>query len=445
VPTRDNAEDLQRLLATLVASVLFGAFTTTAGADMGLAPVSHIGWEANATTGGDICPIAPHDKCQIGRHTDAAGGFNYPDSVATDPRTGHVYVAEINNNRVQEMTSTGVFVSMFGWDVNATSNKRAGASQAEKNLCDAISADTCQAGTAGSRVGQLDSPESVAVDPSAGDTYVSEIATGDLRVDKYTHSGGLVWRIGKGVNRTTAGNLCTAREVERQATTCGPGLDGGEDLTQAGAFKFANQSGDLLAVDARRHLLYVGDEHRVQVFRTNGHWMRDIWLTSLSAAPQSSVVALALDRDGALYVVYRVGSVETLLPSEHANIIHKFNGQDEQVGEYSVQPISPGVVVSINGIAINAAGHIAMMGIEVGAEASGRFGRIYDARRGHLIGSFPASADNEGVALSDSNRLYVATAVGNEVVIYSQTCRLTRGLADAPPGEALAIGERVCG
>lgn len=441
--------DLRRQLVVLVTSVLLMACPPTASAgtavaDLRLTPVSRIGWEADKTTGGDVCVVASHDECQFSKRTRAAGGFDYPDSVASDSRTGHLYVAEINNNRVQELTSSGAFVSTFGWGVNGTKDERSGAGQAEKNLCVAKSTDRCDAGMAGRGAGKLDSPESIAVDPASGDVYVSEIGTGDLRVDKYTASGRFVWRIGQGVNRITGGNLCSARDIEAHHVRCGAGAADADGGIQRGAFKFANQSGNLLAVDGQRHLLFIGDEHRVQVFRTDGHWERDISLVSLSAARESSVVGLALDGAGELYVVYRVGSVETLLPSEHANIIHKFNRRGEQVAEYPVVPTSSTAVDSINGISVNREGHLAVMGVEVGADSLGRFGCLYDARSGEQIGSFPPSADNDGIALGEYDKLYVATAVDNEVVVYGRALTADR-LRSPALCEALAIGDRSCG
>jgi len=46
-----------------------------------------------------------------------AGELRQPQGLASDPVTGHVYVAEQTNNRVSEFTPWGDFVKAFGWDV----------------------------------------------------------------------------------------------------------------------------------------------------------------------------------------------------------------------------------------------------------------------------------------------------------------------------------------
>jgi hypothetical protein len=315
-----------------------------------LVPASHIGWRADRTTGGSICTVASGDECQRSAPTSAAGGFNYPDSVAVDPRTGHVYVAEITNDRVQQLTATGAFVSMFGLDVNRAT------------------------------AGQMDSPESIAVNPLTGAAYVLLLGPGGFHLERFTREGKFVWRVD--------------------------------------ALKFANQSGDLLAVGGPEKLVYVGDEHRVQVFGVDGSWKREIPLASLSAAPQSSVVALALAPSGELYLVYRAGAAESYLPSERANVVRKFNPRGEQVAEYTVAARSAGALDSIDGMALDRSGELAVIGVEAGAGASARFGLLLNARTGTPIGEFTPPIDNDGIAFGDG-ALYVTTAVDQEVVVYA--------------------------
>ena len=64
----------------------------------------------------------------------------------------------------------------------------------------------------------------------------------------------------------------------------------------------------MLAVGGPEDLLYVGDEHRVQEFKaSNGEYKSEIPLTSISAEPESKVVALAVDATGDVYLAYGVG------------------------------------------------------------------------------------------------------------------------------------------
>src|SRR5262249_10983143 len=51
-----------------------------------------------------------------------AGSFNQPVGLGVDPVNGNVYVADFNNNRVEEFDPTGVFVAAFGYGVTDGSN-----------------------------------------------------------------------------------------------------------------------------------------------------------------------------------------------------------------------------------------------------------------------------------------------------------------------------------
>jgi hypothetical protein len=437
------------LFLLTVAVVFSGMASVTRGSSSSppqLSVFSRIGWNADKVTGANVCTVASRDPCATHEQTNEAGGFGYPVSVAVNRRTGDVYVAEIENNRVQEFTQTGVFVAVFGWRVNKTKDSRRSATQAEKNVCTAVSGNACTVGTPGTVAGQMDAPESLAVDPRTGDVYVLQIETGDLRIDKYTPGGRFLWRIGKGVNLSSKDDLCGAREADR----CGPGVPQTGESPEPGAFKYTAQSGDLLAVD-RSGNLYVGDEHRIQAFAGDGRWLREISLTSISAQPSSSVVALALDEHGDIYLAYRTGPIENLLPSEHANIIHKFNSRGEQMGEFALIPTQPGAIDSINAMAIDGAGDLAVMGIEVGGVSHGHFGFLYHTGpslasgiQAATVTEFQPPADNDGIAFGAGEKLYITTAVDESLAVYAPA-QFSQELIDQPSCQALAGGRGVVG
>ena len=106
----------------------------------------------------------------------------------TSPTYGNVYVADRGNHRMQELTASGVFVSMFGGQVNQTKteavNAKGGtptqAETEEENICTAASKDTCQVGTQGQTPGQFEeSFLHIAIDPSSGDLYAVEENIGE--------------------------------------------------------------------------------------------------------------------------------------------------------------------------------------------------------------------------------------------------------------------------
>ena len=129
-----------------------------------------------------------------------ASALSSPSGVAVNDATEDVYVVDKGNNRVEQFSSLGTFSLMFGKEVNKT-KVEAAAPESEQNVCTAASGDTCQAGIEGSGVGQLDSPEAIAVDSdlsssSVGDVYVTN--TADLVIDKFSASGAYLGQIATG-------------------------------------------------------------------------------------------------------------------------------------------------------------------------------------------------------------------------------------------------------
>lgn len=108
--------------------------------------------------------------------------------VVVSQVTGDVYVADTANARVDQFSSSGLFVRAWGWGVAD--------GLAAFETCTIV----CQAGIAGSGAGQFRAPTFIAVDdsggPSGGDVYVGDIGTG--MVQKFTAAGVLVsvWGVG---------------------------------------------------------------------------------------------------------------------------------------------------------------------------------------------------------------------------------------------------------
>jgi hypothetical protein len=247
---------------------------------------------------------------------------------------------------------------------------------------------------------------------------VLESGGGDFRVDRYTAGGRLVWAIGKRVNASTGGDVCTAREVGLSSVKCTAGAQIANATTAPYAFKFAQSEGNLLAVGGPEDLLYVGDEHRVQEFAASGRWRGQILLTSLSAEPGSVVAALTIDQRGNLYVVYHALHREASGSGEGTDVIHKFAARGEQVAAIPVYPRQANATVNLNGLAIDSSGRLAVIGGEVGDASFTRFGALYDAGTGARISDFAVPSDNDGIALSAGDDLYIAATDDQEVVAY---------------------------
>jgi hypothetical protein len=95
------------------------------------------------------------------------GGGVGGSGIAVNSSTHDLYVADTRNNRVDEFSSAGVFVRAWGWGVADRSTEAL-------QVC----TSGCHAGLSGAGAGQLDEPQSIAVDnsggPSQGDVYVAD-------------------------------------------------------------------------------------------------------------------------------------------------------------------------------------------------------------------------------------------------------------------------------
>ena len=128
-------------------------------------------------------------SCKDGERGSAEGEFANPHGLAVDQSTGHVFVSDRYNLRVQEFDLDGGFVRAWGWGV-AT-----GAEAFEVCTAD------CRQGLEGAGDGQFTSAEpegfpgtGIAVDPVNGDVFVADPA--NSRVQQFTSTGDFVAAFG---------------------------------------------------------------------------------------------------------------------------------------------------------------------------------------------------------------------------------------------------------
>jgi DNA-binding beta-propeller fold protein YncE len=158
----------------------------------------------------------------VGSPGSGAGQYESPQGVAVDtstaePSSGHVYVADTGNSRVDVFDSSGAFLFAFGWKVNATTP--------EEKLQTCTIVTGCQKGTSGGGAGQLKSPEGIAVDPSSHAVYVAEES--NHRVQKFDSEGHFLLMFGKGVNTGTSGKADLCTNAGAPTDVCGGGMAGG--------------------------------------------------------------------------------------------------------------------------------------------------------------------------------------------------------------------------
>jgi hypothetical protein len=423
-----------------VVAVAVGVLACASGAQAA-PPVKEVvafysGAKVDKLTGENICTTKSGDACQSPETSSVAGGFDFPEAVATGA-SGEVYVADAGNHRVQEFTASGTFMRMFGADVNKTTGE---------NTCTAESHDVCQAGTGGTNPAQLANITGIAV--SHGDIYVAEEVglnggQATARVQEFTPEGQFVLEIGNQVNTSNKTNLCTQGEIGN-CTAPMPRPVG----TPASTSEPFMSDRIVIAVGAPEELLYVGDEHRVQEFSSDGQYKGELALTSISAQPKAHVAALAANATGEIYLTYEYGT----LPET----IYKFNANGEEVKEHYPITLAPRTPddgqyeersVYIDALATDAEGRLGVTELETletppNGSTFARFGSLLNGETGHLITNFtiPGERNADGIAFSADDDLYAVTQshelVGYEAVPVAELVTETPGCEAGPEHES---------
>ena len=137
-----------------------------------------------------------------GTQGSGPGQFNQPRSVATDA-AGNVYVADLQNSRIQKFTADGTFLTQWrgfaaaspaGVAVDGAGNVYAADRNNHRIMKFTSDGALLQTfGSFGTQPGQLNAPEGVAVD-SAGNIYVAEYSSN--RVQKFDPNGGSIMIFG---------------------------------------------------------------------------------------------------------------------------------------------------------------------------------------------------------------------------------------------------------
>jgi len=216
-------------------------------------------------------------------------------------------------------------------------------------------ASGCKKGVAGVGAGQFTAPSGIAVD-SSGHVYVFERQ--NLRLQKFTSAGEFVYMVGKGVDKTDKGNICTRAQLEG-GDVCGAGVAG------TGNGEFSVQSvigvaGDYVDISPTG-TVYVGDKDRIQAFEPDGAFLGQISFASVNAKdsrlPASgNPGALAVDPvSGDVYFAFAQGVLE----QEKVHGVYRLDEAGELVDVLeAVGPKAPGNFDSPESLATDSEGNV---------------------------------------------------------------------------------------
>jgi hypothetical protein len=425
------------LLAAAVAITLLSAATAGAVVSTKLLSTGQFGWNVNETKVNlgagatqaekNLCTAAEEKggvKCKEGEQSHEAGGFTYDYSVATDPTSGDVYVADNNNKRIEEFTAGGGFILMFGWHVNETKVNEVGggtptqAEVEEENLCPRSGhpTDKCKAGEPSAGLAeQLYGPQDIAVDPETHNVYVLELF--NKRIDEYTPQGKFVLMVGGNVNKTKVGegaseaakNLCTAASHDQ----CGEGEFEPSGPAHGAFREYPSQgSGDLLAVGGPQHLLYAADEGRVQEFASSGEWKGEVPLAAV-LPPTARPTALAVDSACDIYLTVR----ESVSPYAQIGGIHKLDCEGKEVPGFAGSEAGKSTA-EVHALALDpGTGRLAA----VEQASSAVQGSLYDGAGTRLSNFEPPGGMGggvEGLAFNANDELYAADNGHQDIEMY---------------------------
>jgi YD repeat-containing protein len=211
-------------------------------------------------------------QAQFGTKGTGVKEFKFPFGIAINPSNGNIYVSDYENYRVQELSSSGAFIRMFGYGVSN--------GKAEFEIC----TEKCEAGLKGTGTsGQFGRPVGVAIDAS-GNVWVADEV--DNRLDEFKENGEFIKEFGaegKEAGKIKQpvglaydnGNLYVTeaanQRVQEFSTTGTSVRTFGSEGTGNGQFKipYAITAGPTSGV------LYVTDREndRVQEFTATGHFL----------------------------------------------------------------------------------------------------------------------------------------------------------------------------
>jgi YD repeat-containing protein len=285
----------------------------------------------------------PLYSSQFGTLGSEGGEVNNANAVTVDP-SGNIWVSDAGNNRIEEFSSSGVFIQTFGWGVSTGSG--------ELQVCKS----SCKAGLPGAGKGQLSGPQSIAYDSANSDLYVSD--GGNNRIVVYSTTGSFVRVFGEygkgevqfnsphGLTFDSKGDLWVADQSNSRLEELSAegkyiaayGKEGKGNLEFSGTGDVTYCDGNLYATD------YAGE--RVEELSTSGTYIGKFGAPGKEAGQFTQISRIACDtKNNDLYVT-----------DKGANHVDVFTSTGSVVGAFGGAGTGKGQFNTPIGVALNGAG-----------------------------------------------------------------------------------------
>ncbi len=237
---------------------------------------------------------------QFGSYGSGGGQFNVPWGIAIDS-SKNIWVADILNNRIEELSSSGAFIKAVGWGVG-----KAGKSELE------VCTSECKTGLSGTGNGEFNEPKGVAID-SSGHVWVAD--TSNNRIQEFSSAGAFMLKFGE--KGSEEGKL----EAPRALTVDSKGnvwvTDTAnhrvEEFSSAGKFEkkigsYGSGNGQFgepkgIAIDLHGNI-WVSDvgNHRIEEFKENGEYENQAGKAGKANGDLEEPMGLATDASGNVWV-----------------------------------------------------------------------------------------------------------------------------------------------
>jgi YD repeat-containing protein len=304
---------------------------------------------------------------QFGGVGSGAGKLSAAAGIAVDA-SENVWIADRGNHRIEEFSSTNVFLMAVGW----------GVADGKPSL--ETCASSCKAGISGSNSGQFSEPDGIAIDESNNAIYVGD--PGNSRIDEFSTGGAFVRAFGWGVvdgkpeaeTCTTAcqagvagagkGQLNEPRGVSSDAAgnlwVADSGNNRVEKFSEEGAYlssygKEGSGAGEFTGVGDVTQCkgnMYATDTggNRVMEFSTAAKTVGNFGTPGQENGQFTRIAAIACSANKTLYVT-----------DEASSRVERFDTAGAFLGSFGSQGGAPAQLASPNGVVIDAAGAVAVL------------------------------------------------------------------------------------